>query len=156
MLVPLNGTQTTAAALAETLTLAHKRELEVTVLHVHELASLPLFTDQPQHELTAWAHEFLQRHCPHPEHVRLVTMVGLPGEHLLTLADEIDADLIALGWAQDLAEGHAAVVREALERGHTPVLLVPVTVPAALARLPDKELRLQARSLTGATAGRSA
>ena len=133
ILVPLNGTQTTAAALAETLTLARERELEVTVLHVHELDSLPLFTDQPQHELTAWAQEFLQRHCPHPEQVRLVTRVGLPGQHLLALADEIDADLIALGWAQELAEGHAAVVREALERSHVPVLLVPVTAPVAAA-----------------------
>jgi nucleotide-binding universal stress UspA family protein len=156
ILVPLNGTRTTAAALAETLALARQHELDVTVLHVHELASLPLFTDQPQHELRAWAQEFLQRHCTHPEQVRLVTRVGLPGQHLLALADEIESDLIALGWAQDLTEGRAAVVREALERSRVPVLLVPVTVPVATAAIAQPEAEpVESRSLTATGLGRA-
>lgn len=140
ILVPLNGKRTTAAALMETLTLAHDRELEVVVLHVHELDSLPLFTDQPQHELTAWAQEFLRRHCPHPEHVRLEVRIGVPGQHVLSVAEQIGADLIALGWAQEFADGRAAVVHEALERSRVPVLLVPVAgrVDAAAARLSDR------------------
>ena len=35
-------------------------------------------------------------------------------------------DLIALGWAQEIAGGRAPVVRELLERGRIPVLLVPM------------------------------
>jgi hypothetical protein len=109
-------------------------------LHVHELDSLPLFTDQPQHELTAWAQEFLRRHCPHPEHVRLEVRIGVPGQHVLNVAEQIGADLIALGWAQELAGGRAAVVHEALERSRVPVLLVPVSaqVDAAAARPSDR------------------
>jgi hypothetical protein len=133
ILVPLNGKRTTAAALAETLTLACDRELEVVVLHVHELDSLPLFTDQPQHELTAWTQEFLRRHCPHPEQVRLEVRIGVPGQHVLGVAEEMNPDMIALGWSQELAEGRAAVVREALERSRVPVLLVPVGAQAAVA-----------------------
>jgi nucleotide-binding universal stress UspA family protein len=139
ILVPLNGERTTTAALAKLLTLARDRELEVVVLHVHELDSLPLFTDQPHHELTSWAREFLRRHCPHPDQVRLDVRIGFPGEHVIRVATQIDADLIVLGWAQELAEGHAAVVREALGRSCVPVLLVPVAtrVDPALAECAD-------------------
>lgn len=41
--------------------------------------------------------------------------------------------MIALGWAQELAEGRAAVVREALERSRVPVLLVPVAAQVDVA-----------------------
>ena len=126
ILVPLSGEGTAAAALAETMSLARERELEVVVLHVYDPVSLPLFTDQPQHELETWSQEFLRRHCPHPEHVRLEMRIGIPGQHVLQVADKVEADMIALGWSQELGGGHAAVVREVLERSALPVLLVPV------------------------------
>jgi nucleotide-binding universal stress UspA family protein len=126
VLVPLDAEPATAAALAETMELARRRKLEVVVLHVHEHASLPAFTDQPQHELAAWSAEFLRRHCPDPDNVLLEVRVGAPGQHVLRVADEIGADLIALGWAQELGEGRAAVIREALDRSDVPLLLVPL------------------------------
>jgi nucleotide-binding universal stress UspA family protein len=126
ILVPLDAELTTAAALAETLELAGRHQLEVVVLHVHNHASLPAFTDQPQHELAAWGEEFLRRHCPNPDLVRLEVRVGVPGQHVLGVAEEIGADMIALGWAQELSEGRAAVVREALEHSSIPLLLIPV------------------------------
>lgn len=125
ILVPLDGRRTTAAALAETLMLASRHELEVIVLHVHEEESIPLFTDQRQYELESWAQEFLRRHCPYPERVRLEVRIGMPGENVLHVAEETAADLIALGWSQDLRPGHAAVVRAALERSPVPLLLAP-------------------------------
>jgi hypothetical protein len=45
-------------------------------------------------------------------------------------ADELHVDLIALGWAQELAAGRAPVVRATLERASVPVMLVPVIVGA--------------------------
>ncbi len=126
ILVPLNGDQITAAALAETMELASDRALEIVVLHVHDYASVPAFTDQPQHEFEAWTKEFARRHCPHPENVRLEVRAGVPGEHVLQVAEETGADMIALGWSQELSEGRATVVRNALERSTVPVLLVPV------------------------------
>jgi nucleotide-binding universal stress UspA family protein len=126
VLVPLDAEPATAAALTETMELARRRKLEVVVLHVHEHASLPAFTDQPQHELAAWSAEFLRRQCPDPDNVLLEVRVGAPGQHVLRVADEIDADLIALGWAQELGEGRAAVIREALDRSDVPLLLVPL------------------------------
>ena len=61
-----------------------------------------------------------------PERVRLELRVGAPEEHLLDVADQVGADLIVLGWRQDLAEGHAAVVREAVTRARVPVMLLPI------------------------------
>jgi nucleotide-binding universal stress UspA family protein len=128
ILIPLNGQRTTAVALAETLMLASRHELELVVLHVHDESSIPLFSDQRQHEIECWTEEFLRRHCPYPEHVGLEVRIGVPGETVLHVADETSSDMIALGWSQDLTPGHAAVVREVLERSRIPVLLVPVSV----------------------------
>jgi nucleotide-binding universal stress UspA family protein len=133
VLVPLDGTSATAAALTRTVELARDSEVEVEVLHVHDEDSLPLFSDQPQHETESWAREFLARYCPDVDVARLHLRVGWPGENVIRVAHEMDADMIALGWAQDLSPGRATVVREALERSAIPVLLVPV---AGRVRLP--------------------
>jgi nucleotide-binding universal stress UspA family protein len=128
ILVPLNGRRTTAVALAETLMLASRQELELVVLHVHDQGSIPLFSDQRHHEVESWAHEFLRRHCPYPERIRLEVRTGTPGENVLKVAEEMSADMIALGWSQDLSPGHASVVREVLEHSGIPVLLVPAAL----------------------------
>jgi len=128
ILVPLNGTRVTTAALASTIELARGSDVDVIVLHVHDHVSVPLFGEQPQHELEAWAREFLARHAPHLERVRLEVRTGIPAAEVLRVARDAEADLVALGWAQDLSEGRAAVVREVLERSEVPVLLVPVAV----------------------------
>ena len=133
VLVPLDGTSVTAAAITQTVELAHDSEIEVDVLHVYDEESLPLFSEQPQHETETWAREFLARYCPNVDPGRLHLRVGRPGEHVVRVAQQTDADLIVLGWAQDLSSGRAAVVRETLEQSRTPVLLVPVSSPTSLA-----------------------
>ena len=125
VLVPLDGTRETAAALRGTVELISGSRAEVVILHVREQDVLPYFGEQPQHELRAWAEEFLARNCPRCEGVRLVWRVGTPEEHVLKVAAEVDADLIALGWARDLSLGRALTVREVLARSRVPVLLVP-------------------------------
>lgn len=101
--------------------------LDVVVLHVHEHASLPAFSDQPQHEHAAWAHEFLRRYCPWGiGAVRLEVRIGNTEELLPAAARETAADIIALGWSQELAAGRAPVVRAALAHARVPVMLVPV------------------------------
>ena len=51
--------------------------------------------------------------------------LGRREEEILRAVNETEPDLVALGWAQELAAGRAPVVRELLERGRIPVLLVP-------------------------------
>ena len=57
--------------------------------------------------------------------------VGRSEEVVPRAAEETDADLVALGWAQELAAGRARVVRAVLELAHVPVALIPVTVDLA-------------------------
>ena len=127
VLVPLDGSRASAAALAGTISLARESGLEVVVLHVSEEGRLPRFADHLQHEARVWAEEFIARNCPlPPEEVRLELRVGNPDELLVQVALETEADLIAMGWSQDLDAGHAAVVREALTRSPVPIFLLPV------------------------------
>jgi nucleotide-binding universal stress UspA family protein len=131
ILVPLDGTRTTADALAATVGLACERDIEVIALHVYDYADLPLFNDQPHHEADAWAREFLRRYSTDPELVKLETRVGVPGEHVLQVARDNAVDMVALGWSQHLEEGRAAVVRDLLAESPIPVLLVPIEPSAA-------------------------
>jgi nucleotide-binding universal stress UspA family protein len=126
VLVPLEGSIPTSIASRSLIQLAPDAGLDVVALHVLEPEMLPLFTDQPQHEHVAWAREFLHRYC----HwgigvVRLVTRVGLSSELVPAAAREARVDLIVLGWSQELAKGHAPVVRAVLENVSVPVVLVP-------------------------------
>jgi nucleotide-binding universal stress UspA family protein len=127
VLVPLEGTPATSSAQAGPIELAADADVEVVLLHVFDEESIPAFTDQPQHESAAWAHEFVARYCPRARgDVRLELRVGVPSECIARAVDELDVDLIALGWSQTLATGRAPVVRELLERARRPVLLVPL------------------------------
>jgi len=127
VLVPLEGTLSSSLAPRAVIELADDAHLEVIVLHVHAPDELPAFTDQLQHQAATWGSEFLARYCPWGlGKVSLELRVGRRAEQILAVADEAEADLIALGWSCELAAGRAPVVREVLERGHVPTLLVPV------------------------------
>ena len=137
ILVPLDGTTTTADALAGTISLARERDVAVVVLHVHEEEAIPAFEDQAHYEREAWAREFVARYCGCSlEDVRLEVRTGLPHEHVLDVARELEVDALALGWRRNLESGRATVVREALARSTVPILLVPVSggAPAAAPR----------------------
>jgi hypothetical protein len=103
-------------------------------LHVFEEEQLPAFTDQPQHEWREWAREFICRYCRwYSGTLRLETRVGRVRDLVPRVAEEVAADLVALGWSQELGPGHAPIVRDVLARCRLPVLLVPVEGPASTA-----------------------
>lgn len=127
VLVPIEGSLSRSLAPRWLFELPGQAQIDVVALHIHDEDSIPAFTDQPQHEVPAWAHEFLQRYCPWGiGSVRLETRVGRIGELIPLVAEECDCDLIALGWSRDLSSGRAPVVHETIQRSHRPVLLVPV------------------------------
>jgi nucleotide-binding universal stress UspA family protein len=127
VLVPLEGTIVTSLAPKGIIELAHDADLDLIVLHVHDPSSLPAFTDQPQHQARAWADEFVARYCPWGiGKVSVELRVGRPAEEIVGVAEQTDAHLIALGWAQEIDWGRAPVVREVLEWGRIPVLLIPL------------------------------
>jgi nucleotide-binding universal stress UspA family protein len=127
ILLPLDASEASAEALNRGLELLTAADVELVVLHVEFGDTLPMFEDQCAHETDAWIAEFLRRYCPvAPEGVRLELRTGRPGEHVVDVAVETGAELIALGWRQKVATGRAAVVREVLTRSRLPVVLFPV------------------------------
>jgi nucleotide-binding universal stress UspA family protein len=128
MLVPLDGTMATARRARAAIDLATAGGLEVTVIHVCDPDRLPMFGDQPQHETHAFAHAFLARYAPGaPVHLEL--RVGPPATEVLAAAEALDADLLALAWAQILDPGRARVVRHLLAHSPVPLLLLPLEAP---------------------------
>jgi nucleotide-binding universal stress UspA family protein len=129
VLVPLDGTTASAAALRETVEFARSATAEITVAHVQERDSLPPFDDHRAHEVDAWSKEFIARYCPSATDATLELRVrdGEPDEHVLDILRRSRCDLVALGWSQDLAHGRAAVVRRMLAESPVPVLLTPTS-----------------------------
>jgi hypothetical protein len=125
ILVPLDGTTENAAALDGLVRLAHDATVEIVVAHVYDARALPAFSDQIVHEVRAWSEEFIARNCPGAPEATLELRVGEPHEHLLDILRASGCDLVALGWNQDLARGHAAVVHHMLADSPVPVLLIP-------------------------------
>lgn len=131
VLVPLEGAAAGAHTPRSIIELAQGAEVDVNVLHVLDESTIPRFTDQPQHEHSARVEEFLRRYCPWGiGSVRLDVRVGRSEELVPRHAEETKADIVALGWSQELQPGRALVVRAALERCTCPVMLVPVGVLA--------------------------
>lgn len=126
VLLPLDGAAETEAAVAPTVRLLADADLEVVVVHVLTDQQVPAFLDQTHHDLDAWGHEFLARHAVTEAAPRIVLRAGTPGRSVLEVATTESADLIVVGWSQDLSPGRAEVVRLLLADAHVPVLLVPV------------------------------
>lgn len=125
LLVPLDASGASAAAARETFLLGYNSGLDMVVLHVHDLDTVPMFDDHPQHETRAWIDEFVARNCPASVDVAIELRLGTAHHRVLEVAQETGADLIVLGWAQDLSAGRAVIVRETLRNSEVPVLLLP-------------------------------
>lgn len=124
VLLPLDGSASTEAAVGPTIAALAGSGLRITVAHVFDAAGTPRFLDQPHHGLEAWGHEFLARHA-RPD-LDLVLRAGHPGEQLLDVITATAPDLVVLGWSRDLASGRAQTVRELLSSSTVPLLLVPI------------------------------
>jgi nucleotide-binding universal stress UspA family protein len=127
ILVPLEGTSESSRALADTIKLAHQRQLEILVLHVHSPATVPAFSDHDPHATRAWEQEFLSRYVSTPhDHVSLLRQLGVAADDVVAVAHETAADLVVLAWNQNLSPGRARVVSETLAHSDIPVVLLPV------------------------------
>lgn len=134
VLVPLDGSEESAAAVGGALGMFAASGLDLVVLHVMHEGSMPIFWDQPVHARQSWEAEFLARFCPEPG-ARLELRRGVPGQGILDVADSEDADLIALGWTQPSNRGRARTVWATVTGARVPVMLIPV--PADDAVSPD-------------------
>ena len=125
VLLPLDGTARSAAAVAETAERFARGGAELVVLHVFDAETVPKFWNQHAHADQAWEQEFLARYCALPA-ARLELRSGAAAEHVVKVAGAEQADMIALAWSQRLEPGHAAAVRRTVLDAEVPVMLIPM------------------------------
>lgn len=139
VLLPHDGTPTSAAAIGPAADLAHRAGAELQVLHVAspggalpiEPGTLtgPRYLDQPQHEWPAWAREFQERlrglgHIPTIMRLRLSLTRGEPGAEISHCAVTRSADLIVLAWRGNLEQERAATLKAVIQAAPCPVLVL--------------------------------
>ena len=123
VLVPLDGTDETADAVAPALSVFVSRGADVLLLHVFGSATVPAFWDHPEHADPVWRAEFAARYAV-PE-ARVQWRSGLPSDSVSRVAASEEVDLVVLAWSQRL-DGHAETVRRTVDDATVPVLLLPV------------------------------
>lgn len=131
ILVPLDGTaESTEVALAA-LRIFSGAEIDVRTVHVFEPETVPRFMDDAVHGASAWASEFLARHLRGWSD-QMELRRGRAGPEIVDCSCSQETDLIVMSWSQNLSSGHAAAVREVMDRSPIPVLLIPVRSYAAV------------------------
>jgi nucleotide-binding universal stress UspA family protein len=140
LLLPLDGTPTTAAALAPTTELAAQLGATIDLLHVVDPAArddaepgslgAPVYLDQPHHEWPAWAAEMLDRlvrslgRLPERIPVRVYLAAGAVDAEIMRFAEDHEADAIVLVRRSALGGDRARTLQAVLEQAPCAVLLV--------------------------------
>ncbi len=142
ILVPLDGTPSTASALAPAGELARLAGASLDIMMVGELERptpvpvelgtmvTPQYVDQPQHEWPAFSREFLERfvgaigRCSRGVTSRFFLRAGDPAREILRAANELDSDLIALVWHGGCEGERGRVFRRVLHDACVPVLVL--------------------------------
>ena len=125
VLVPIQGKP--ARALEGIVRLAANPELHVVLLRLLDESSIPAFEDQPYYDVQAWADEFLARWVPGaPSDTAVEVRIGDPQDLVVSVTEEVCADLVAIGRRRDVPTAAAPIVLAALDRSPVPVVLFPL------------------------------
>lgn len=134
IVVPLEGTHSSAALMRRVDELFCRRGRQIVVLHVmtgatpSEPGSLPgpRFVDQEHYDWTSWQEEFELRfsQCTHGGTHVVVVRSGEPAQEAMAEARKRRADLIAVSWRQDLGPGQAERIKRLLQESPCPLLVV--------------------------------
>jgi hypothetical protein len=125
VLVPVLGRP--AEALETVVPLAENPDLHVVVLRALDELSIPAFEDQPHYDMQTWAEEFLARWVPGAAADTAVEVrIGPPEELVVAVAQEVCADVVAIGRWRDVPTVEAPLVLAALEHSPVPVVLLPL------------------------------
>jgi nucleotide-binding universal stress UspA family protein len=147
LLVPLDGTPTTAAILKPVTELAARLGTSVDLLYVAdpgqaqpgEAGSLagPRYVDQPQHEWPQWASEIISRlmtycaACPANVSVQPYLSTGEVGAEIVRFAATHGDDVIVLVRRSGLESGRGKILQAILGQSPCPVMLVGRSEEAA-------------------------
>jgi len=123
VLIAMKGTTRSARELLGVIQIGAAADLDLVVVHVDSEDTIPAFSDQAQYDTQDYANEFLTRYCRGAPEARLVLRVGLPVDEILATADEVDPDMLVIGWPHSSDPNRAPIAREILTRSHVPVLV---------------------------------
>lgn len=139
VLLPHDGTPTSAAAIVPAVDLVRKAHARLEVVHVAvpgapeptESGAIraPQYVDQPQHEWPQWAGEFLERlhgTSEFNEPLHLEVARGQPGPAIVQCAQKCGANLIVTAWRGSLDAAHALAIRRILRAAPCPIYVVRV------------------------------
>jgi nucleotide-binding universal stress UspA family protein len=139
ILVPLDGTPSTAAAIGPAGELARQAGASLDIVLVGEAQqkatepgsmSPPQYLDQPHHEWSAFSEEFVERfiggigHCPTEVTTRFYLGAGDPANEILRFARLLHSDLIALVWHGEVSDEHGGVFRAVVRAADRPILVL--------------------------------
>ena len=137
LLVPHDGTPTSASTIGPATDLASKAAAELIVLHVatpdgerpdeHGTLVSPRYLDQPHHEWSAWTQEFLDRvravgGAKAEIELRLAVAKGEAGAAIVDFARQ--CDLIVLGWRGVLEPDRALTMRHVIRDTTCPIAVL--------------------------------
>jgi nucleotide-binding universal stress UspA family protein len=141
VLLPHDGTPTSALAVAPAADLASRACAELVVLHVSTPSSkrptepgtfvMPRYLDQPQHGWRLWTREFIDRvrglgHAGNIGEARLVVADGEVDVAILDFARHNPTDLIALAWRGNFAPDRARTMWGVIRQAICPVIVFRV------------------------------
>jgi nucleotide-binding universal stress UspA family protein len=141
LLLPHDGTPTSAATIGPATQLASMAAAKLVVLHVATAGTerptepgtlvSPRYVDQPQHEWPAWAQEFLHRlraigRATDGVDISLALAQGEAGSAIIDFARQNDSDLIVLGWRGALEPDRARTMRHVIREAICPVIVFRV------------------------------
>jgi nucleotide-binding universal stress UspA family protein len=136
VVVPHDGTPTSAVTIEPAADLAARSGAELVVLHVArpvraELVEpgtflVPSYVDQPHHEWNAWMREFVDRMCAvggarSDTRIRMVVAEGEADAAIVRFARQ--SDLIVLGWRGVLEPDRALTLRRVIRDTSCPVMV---------------------------------
>ena len=139
VLVPHDGTPTSAVTIGPAADLAAASGAELVVLHVATPMGaklvepgtflVPSYVDQPHHEWQAWTREFVDRLCAvgrarSDAKIRMVVAEGEADAAIVRFARQ--SDLIVLGWRGALEPDRALTLRRVIRDTSCPVIVFRV------------------------------
>lgn len=140
LLVPLDLTRTTAAALRPAVSLARRMGAAVDVVHVAAPStgpseepgamSAPRYVDQRQHEWRSWSSELRERLCAECAgisrgvEVGVYVLLGEPADEITRFSREGAYDAIVMVRRSRLEPGRGQILRTAIMHGPCPLLVV--------------------------------
>lgn len=123
LMIPLDGSDTTTAALGPLATTLAKAGARLRLVHFFDSARLPPFVDAEE-EVRVLAEEFRRHHLTDQAETCDLRL-GDPAQHMIDASADQPTDAILIAWHQDLGPGRAEVVRRLLRESPLPIITLP-------------------------------